>query len=62
MYETNTLTYIATFESIRDTCKHLNLDYTKMRSVISNICNRKQKTLMGKFIFRYASDDEFSKN
>ncbi len=26
----------------------------------NNLCNRKQKTLLGKYILRHASDDEFN--
>ncbi len=59
MYDANTLIFITSFESIRDACDYFDLDYSKSNSAISNICNRKQKTLMGKYILRYASDDEF---
>lgn len=62
MYDANTLSYIATFEGRRDICNYLNLDYKKMNSSISNICNRKQKTLLRKYILRYADDDEYSVN
>ena len=61
MYDASTLLFISSFESIRDVCNYLNLDYDKKNSAISNVCNRKQKTLMGKYVLRYASDDEFMK-
>ena len=59
MYDANTLAFIATFDSVSSICEYLELDYKKMNSAISRVCNKKQKTLIGKYILRNANDDEF---
>lgn len=59
MYMVDSLEFIASFESIKDVCNYLDLNYNKMCSAISNVCNRRQKTIIGKYILRYANDDEF---
>ena len=60
LYDAKTHLLIGTFDSVRSVCDYLDLDYTKMNSVISNVCRRNQKTLMRKYILRNADDDEFS--
>ena len=62
MYDANTYTFIENFDSIKAVCDYLGLDYKKANGSISRVCNRKQKTLNGKFIFRNANDDEFTIN
>lgn len=61
MYKANTFEFIDSFDSVKSICVYLGLDYLKTNGSISRVCRRKQKTLMGKYILRYASDDEIQK-
>lgn len=61
MYDAKSLTFIDSFESVKDVCEYLGLDYEKASGTISNVCRRKQKTLMKKYILRDENDDEFLK-
>ena len=56
------LSYYATFNGAKDLCKHLGIDYNKQFGNIASVCRRKQKTLLGKFILRYDTDDELKNN
>ncbi len=60
MYDTDTFSFIASFDSVKSLCEHFGLDYKKINGTISRVCSRKQKTLMRKYILRDANDDEFS--
>lgn len=60
LYAVEDLSLLGTFDSVKAVCEFLNLDYKRMNGAISNVCNRKQKTLMCKYILRNADDDEFS--
>ena len=59
MYDADTYAFIKTFDSVKDVCEYLGLDYKKMSGTISNVCRKKQKTLMKKYILRDAHDDEY---
>ncbi len=61
MYDANTFTFIATFNSVKAVCDYLGLNSQKMNGTISRVCRRDQKTLMKKYILRNADDDEFIK-
>lgn len=61
MYDADTFSFIASFDSVKSLCEHFGLDYKKTNGTISRICSRKQKTLMKKYILRNANDDEFKK-
>ena len=60
MYDADTFSYIASFDSVKAVCDYLGLDSKKANGTISNVCRRAQKTLMKKYILRNADDDEFS--
>jgi len=60
MYDAETFAFMKSFDSVREVCEYLDLDYKNMNSSISRVCRREQKTLMRKYIFRDANDDEFS--
>ncbi len=60
MYDADTFSFIASFDSVKSLCEHFGLDYKKINGTISRVCSRKQKTLMRKYILRDANDDEFS--
>ena len=60
MYDAETFAFMKSFDSVREVCEYLDLDYKNMNSSISRVCRREQKTLMRKYIFREANDDEFS--
>lgn len=49
------------FENIQTLCNHFGIEYSKQHGNISSICNRKQKSLFGKYILRYDFDDEIKK-
>ena len=59
-YDAKTFAFIKTFDSSESISEHLGLDHKKIHRTITRVCRRDQKTLMGKYILRYASDDEFS--
>ena len=59
MYDADTFAFIKNFDSVKGVCEYLELDYKKMSGTISNVCRKKQKTLMRKYILRDAHDDEF---
>lgn len=52
--------YYGSFIDAKDLCDGLGLEYEKNYSNIGAVCRRRQKTLLKKYILRYASDDEFS--
>ena len=60
MYDAETFAFMKSFGSVREVCEYLGLDYNKMNGAILRVCRREQKTLMRKYIFRDANDDEFS--
>ena len=62
MYDADTFSFIASFDSVKSLCEHFGLDYKKINGTISRVCSRKQKTLMQKYILRDANDDEYSAN
>ncbi len=62
MYDADTFSFIASFDSVKSLCEHFGLDYKKTNGTISRVCSRKQKTLMQKYILRDANDDEYSAN
>lgn len=59
LYDATDLTLLSSFDGIKSICEYLGLDYKKQHGNISAVCHRKQKTLLGKYVLRYASDDEF---
>ncbi len=59
LYDAKNFSLISTFDSVKSVCEYLGLDYKKSNGTISNVCRRKQKTIMGKYIVRNADDDEF---
>ena len=61
VYDAHTLDFLFSFSDSKELCKHFDLDYQKRHSNITSLCGRKKKTLMGKYILRYANDDEFNK-
>lgn len=61
MYNANSFAFIETFDSIKSICDYLEIDYKQMHRKIARVCNREQKTLMGKYILRDVNDDEFQK-
>lgn len=60
VYNLADMTLYASFEDAKSLCEHFNLNYKNQHGNISSICQRKQKTLMNKYVLRHASDDEFS--
>ena len=58
VYTANDFLFFRSFNSLKELCIFFGLDYKKQHGNISSICNRKQKTLLGKYILRYAYDDE----
>ncbi len=58
LYDAHTLSLISTFDSVKALCEYLNMDYDNMNAAVSNVCRRKQKTLLRKYIVRNADDDE----
>ena len=62
MYDATSFAFVGTFESIKSICDYLEIDYMETHRKITHVCRREQKTLMSKYILRYANDDEFQKN
>ena len=62
VYDVGDLSFLGSFKDIKDLCEHFGIDYKKQHGNVSSVCNRKQKTLMGKYILRHANDDEFNTN
>ena len=60
MYYATPIIFVETFESTKALCDYLKIDYTIMHNKITRVCRREQKTLLGKYILRYANDDEFT--
>lgn len=59
VYNASDLSFYSTFEDAHSLCEHFNLKYKNQHGNIASVCNRKQKTLLGKYILRHANDDEF---
>lgn len=60
VYNASDLSYYDTFADAKALCQHLGLDYQKQFGNIASACKRRQKTLLRKYVLRYADDDEFS--
>lgn len=60
LYDSDNLVLLGAFDSVKALCEYLRLDYEKLNGTISRVCNRKQKTLMGKYVVRNANDDEYA--
>lgn len=61
VYNLSDLSYYGTFKSSKELCNHFNIDINKQHGNIAQICNRKQKSLFGKYVLRHPYDDEFKK-
>ena len=59
VYRISDKSYYGTFANARELCTHFGIDYNKKHGNISMICNRKQQSLLGKYILRHPCDDEF---
>lgn len=59
VYSLETGKLINSYNGIVELCKKMKINYKKQRGNITSICNRKQKTLMNKYVLRYQKDDEF---
>ncbi len=59
VYRIEDNSYYGTFENARQLCVHFGVDYNKQHGNIASICNRNQKSLLGKYILRHPYDDEF---
>ena len=59
VYLVKDMSYYGTFDGATELCKHLGLNPDKQGGNISAICRKKRKTLLRKYVLRYANDDEF---
>ena len=59
VYHISNMQFYRRFESAKILCEHLGLDFKKQAGNISAICHRKAKSLQGKYVLRYVTDDEF---
>lgn len=59
VYDSITLNFLFSVDGITKFCEKLNVDINKQHGNISQVCHRKQKTIMGKYVLRYDNDDEF---
>lgn len=59
VYDSMTLNFLFSADGITKFCEKLDVDINKQHGNISQVCHRKQKTIMGKYILRYDNDDEF---
>lgn len=62
VYMLPTMEFYDSFENIKVLCANLGIDYNKQKGNISSVCNKKQKSLLNKYVLRHADDDEFQKN
>lgn len=62
VYHAEDLSFYMCFNSMKELCLYFGLNYNTQHGNISSVCNRKQKTFLGKFISRYVCDDEYAKN
>lgn len=56
VYDIMSFQYVATYKGFNELCTNLQL---KNKSNISSVCQRRQKTILGRYILRYDYDDEF---
>lgn len=61
VYNALDFSYYGTFKNAHHLCDHLGINYNNQNGNISQVCMRKQKTLLGKFILRHPYDDEYKK-
>lgn len=61
VYNALDFSYYGTFKNAHHLCDHLGINYNNQHGNISQVCMRKQKTLLGKFILRHPYDDEYKK-
>lgn len=53
------MSFYGTFDSAEEFCNHIGIDIKKQRGNISSVCNRKQQTLLHKYVLRHPDNDEF---
>ena len=60
VYLSADMSFYGVFDDAKSLCLHLDIDYKKQMGNIAAVCRRQQKTLLRKYVLRYANDDEFS--
>ena len=59
VYNISDASFYGTFKNARELCNHFGIEYNKQHGNIIQICKRKQKSLLGKYVLRHPYDDEF---
>lgn len=59
VYLSADMSFYGGFDDAKSLCLHLDIDYKKQMGNIAAVCRRQQKTLLRKYVLRYANDDEY---
>ena len=59
VYLSADMSFYGAFDDAKSLCLHLDIDYKKQMGNIAAVCRRQQKTLLRKYVLRYANDDEY---
>lgn len=61
VYLLTDFSFYGTYNDAKQLCAHFGVDYQKQAGNISAVCHRRNKSFLGKYILRYADDDEIKK-